>query len=268
MAADHPAPPPPPPAYHPHEFQPAFDGPAGLDAIPPLPANAHHHQHLPPPNGPDPYDHSAAMPRVIQKRQKPASVAAPSHPPPPPPRDGAVQPPPAAAPPVHDAQTPAAPQSVLKKSRDTKKRRSSMHHTGAPVDGSRRSASPSPEPRGRSSSAQPPLNKIAQLNAATHGRLPSPQTPSRPHSAHSSDGASPHASSERAKLHRSWLPPGRSRSNSQEMAADGHDSTAWILTSDSRADYNTTFLTSGEKVSGRTDCCQGRFPTSIILSFL
>ncbi len=97
---------------------------------------------------------------------------------------------------------------------------------------------------------QPPINRIAQLNAAQPASpVPAPQAGSRPQSAHSSDGASPIHSSEKGKLHKNWLPGGRSRSNSHEMIPFNEQaSTAWILAPDSRADYTVGFLVAGEMV--------------------
>lgn len=95
------------------------------------------------------------------------------------------------------------------------------------------------EPKGRSVSAQPPVNRVdsAPATVVISG------TGDRPGSSNGS--LSPNKESERrGRLRRSWLPGARSRSHSRDVlkAQKG----AWILGQDQ--DYNTTFLTNGEKV--------------------
>lgn len=94
--------------------------------------------------------------------------------------------------------------------------------------------SPIPEPRGRRSiSAQTSLAPSGSGTLAPNSR-----------SASSHDGSQ---SPTRGKLRRSWLPGGgRSRSNSE--ANSGAKSEAWVLSEETHAEYNPSFLRNGEKV--------------------
>lgn len=92
------------------------------------------------------------------------------------------------------------------------------------------------QPKGRSVSAQPPVNRVDSAPVVS-------ATGSRPGSSNGSQ--SPTRESERrGRLRRSWLPGARSRSHSRDVSKA--KSGAWIL--GQNQDYNTTFLTSGEKV--------------------
>jgi hypothetical protein len=104
-----------------------------------------------------------------------------------------------------------------------------------------RRVSPSPAPRGRSSSAQP----LATGNE-THQMATTPGGSPRPESLNSSNGSPPRAA-EKGKLRRSWLPGGRSRGNSHD-AGKNHPSLAWIISAENRVDYNVAYLIKGEKV--------------------
>ncbi|KAI0172052.1 hypothetical protein GGR52DRAFT_548848 [Hypoxylon sp. FL1284] len=102
-----------------------------------------------------------------------------------------------------------------------------------------RQASPIPDPRGRSSSAQPPTNRsMGNLTLSTN-------IGSRPGSSNGSQ--SPGRDGERrGRLRRSWLPGGRSRSHSHGQISTKASSPAWIL--GQNVDYNTSFIANGEKV--------------------
>ncbi|KAK9794498.1 putative Choriogenin Hminor [Seiridium cardinale] len=99
------------------------------------------------------------------------------------------------------------------------------------------------EPRGRSSSAQPPSNRLEpglgnrQVSAAA--ALDSRPTSSSGSQSPTRDG------DKRGRLRRSWFPGARSRSNSQDMRAQSAG--AWTL-GPTKADYNTSFLEKGEHV--------------------
>lgn len=98
-----------------------------------------------------------------------------------------------------------------------------------------RQMSPNPESRGRRSvSGQMSLAPSGSVSLAPNSR-----------SASSHDGSQ---SPTRAKLRRSWLPGGaRSRSNSE--VTSGVKPEAWILSDDTHAEYNPSFLKNGEKVT-------------------
>ncbi|KAI2616609.1 hypothetical protein GGR54DRAFT_609893 [Hypoxylon sp. NC1633] len=106
-----------------------------------------------------------------------------------------------------------------------------------------RQTSPAPESRVRSVSAQPPASR----STPPSGNLAvSTVTAAVPRPGSSNGSQSPTRDGERrGRLRRSWLPGGRSRSQSQ-----GHPKTtgegAWIL--GQNVDYNTSFLADGEKV--------------------
>lgn len=103
--------------------------------------------------------------------------------------------------------------------------------------------SASPEPRGRSSSAQPPSDRLgATLGAAN---LSATNLAARPGSSNGSQSPTRDAD-KRGRLRRSWLPGVRSRSNSADLR-NAKGAAAWILGQDN-TEYNTTLLTNGEKV--------------------
>jgi hypothetical protein len=111
-----------------------------------------------------------------------------------------------------------------------------------------RQTAPFPEPRGRSNSAQPPSSRYTQLGGPRV--ISNPGELGRPQSRPSSNGSSPPRSTNKEKLRRSWLPGGRSRSNSQDLGR-GPTAPAWIMSPDSSGEYNTSFLIKGEKVPYR-----------------
>lgn len=126
-----------------------------------------------------------------------------------------------------------------------------------------RHTAPFPEPRGRSSSAQPPTNRNSQLPAGIPGGqriVSNPGEIGRPQSRQSSNGSSPPRGPNREKLRRSWLPGGRSRSNSlQDLGRTGPSAPAWIMSPEGSGEYNTAFLIKGEKVTS----CQASTPLAM-----
>ncbi|KAK0657620.1 hypothetical protein B0T16DRAFT_64759 [Cercophora newfieldiana] len=103
-----------------------------------------------------------------------------------------------------------------------------------------RHPAPSPSPRGRSTSAEPPTVRIPVDDAPRAASNPANPIP---RSSASSDGDSPGPKSKR----RSWLPGGRSRSGSNDMDVNSRPG-AWVMTPGGRADYNPSILTGGDKV--------------------
>lgn len=98
-----------------------------------------------------------------------------------------------------------------------------------------RSTAPLPEPRGRSVSAR--VNST--IMEGSRMSMSMSTTNLRPIS-------SINQSPTRRKLRRSWM-PGRSRSSS--MDANANKMAAWVMSDGSKAEYNTAFLTNGEKVN-------------------
>lgn len=106
----------------------------------------------------------------------------------------------------------------------------------------------SPEQRGRravsaqspSAPQDPKVSRISSLPVGTQSAAP-----------RTADGGS--QSPSRGRLRRSWLPGGRSRSNSVDVTGKGgkQSSYAWMA-DESQAEYNTSFLKNGEKVSSVT----------------
>ncbi|KAI8629364.1 hypothetical protein F5Y19DRAFT_432393 [Xylariaceae sp. FL1651] len=180
--------------------------------------------------------------RATGRLQKPAP---PQHAPPPvPPR--AVTPPPADSTFAFNF-TETKPSPRLRK--EQKRRSSSVH--GSPQSHARSSSglkpqqsSPPPESRGRSSSAHPATSRLAldpenRVVAAAAAAVPRPSS--------SNDSQSPTRDGERrGRLRRSWLPGGRSRSQSTDLPRHQNMAAAWIL--GQKSDYNTAFLANGEKV--------------------
>ncbi|KAI0387252.1 hypothetical protein F5Y04DRAFT_428 [Hypomontagnella monticulosa] len=134
--------------------------------------------------------------------------------------------------------------------KDQRRRSSSVTHSGHKPSQSQtglmpRQSSPTPESRVRSVSAQPPTTRSTppsgNLTVSTTAAV---AAGSRPGSSNGSQ--SPTREGERrGRLRRSWLPGGRSRSQSQGRVKVP-SSAAWILGQNS--DYNTSFLANGEKV--------------------
>ncbi|XXG98744.1 Protein phosphatase methylesterase 1 [Hypoxylon texense] len=123
---------------------------------------------------------------------------------------------------------------------------SSMHKTSSSQTSlAPRQISPIPDPRGRSSSAQPPTTRSAPPSGnLTVSTAAATAAVSRPGSSNGSQ--SPNRDGERrGRLRRSWLPGGRSRSHSRSHTK-ATTSAAWIL--GQNVDYNTSFIANGEKV--------------------
>ncbi|KAI1755078.1 hypothetical protein F4782DRAFT_489854 [Xylaria castorea] len=191
-----------------------------------------------------PTDHNAPPEtRGPARLQKPAP---PQYAPPPPPRQ-VVTPPPGETSGFNFTETRPSPR--LQKQR--KHRSSSLH--ASPKSHERSSSglmpeqsSPPPDSRIRSSSAQPPTarspadpeNHVASTNAAV-------AAVARPSSSNGSQSPTRDSGERRGRPRKSWLPGGRSRSQSidtrrQDTAA------AWIL--GQKSDYNTVFLANSERV--------------------
>lgn len=171
------------------------------------------------PNGAD-------MPAVIQKHQRGVS-SPPDRPPPVPPK---LELPPQTQHAFQMTETPASPILARKRSSSVQPRPNTESHDGRNrLQPTRRPSSPTAAPRPRSSSAH---------SEVSHSRNVSTSTPL---SKTSSDGES------RGRLRRSWLPGGRSRSASKDLKKMSA-SAAWIMSQDNQVDYNTQFLTNGEKV--------------------
>ncbi|UKZ92711.1 uncharacterized protein TrAFT101_007650 [Trichoderma asperellum] len=98
-----------------------------------------------------------------------------------------------------------------------------------------RQTAPLPEPRGRSVSAR--VNST--IMEGSRMSMSMSATNLRPIS-------SINQSPTRRKLRRSWM-PGRSRSSSMD-ASHANKMAAWVMSDGSKAEYNTAFLTNGEKV--------------------
>lgn len=130
-------------------------------------------------------------------------------------------------------ETPASPILSRKRSSSAHPRPIAETQNGRnKLQPSRRPSSPSVTPRPRSSSAHSHVN---------HTRTVSTPVDHRPLSKHSNDGDN------RGRLRRSWLPGGRSRSASKDLKKMAPNK-AWIMSQDNHVDYNTQFLTNGEKV--------------------
>ena len=182
------------------------------------------------------------MPAVIHKHRKTPSSG------PPPPQQAPPLPPAKGGPPPQPSnfqftETPSSP-TLHKKNRSSSAHPSPTSKEKHSRLKSNRQPSPSPEPRGRSTSAHPPASRGGQLEAP-----PLPPPGSRPSSQQSSDGnQSPGHGEGRGRLRRSWLPGGRSRSNSHDIPRP-ETSGAWIISSENQAEYNPAFLLNGEKVN-------------------
>ncbi|KAI3331905.1 hypothetical protein HD806DRAFT_478654 [Xylariaceae sp. AK1471] len=200
-------------------------------------------------NSTNPTDHNAPTSpgtRGTGRLQKPAP---PQHAPPPVPPPKVVTPPPSEASGFYFTETKPSPR--LRK--EQKRRSSSVHasprsHARTPSGLKPQPSSPPPESRGRSSSAHPatttgpslePENRVVSAAAAAAAAVPRPSS--------SNDSQSPTRDSERrGRPRKSWLPGGRSRSQSTDSRRQNKMAAAWILGQGS--DYNTAFLANGEKV--------------------
>lgn len=259
--ADEPAPPaplhepvPPPARAPPPDFAPATasaDKLAPLIPPPPIPPPerpARLQSPSIPPSPPPPPDvsptgaHAAVEAQTemrLRKSQNQSPPTMPLHPPPP-----SLHPPP---PPRRDslaAFDDARLRGRLADPHVPRPRSSSYHHQARksslpmpPVPAMQYPvASPAPEPRGSSPSAQRPSTASANtgFRAVSNPAWVGSQSP-------------PRDDKRGGKLRRSWLPGGRSRSGSQDMGR-ASQAPAWMLGGDVGGEYKTTFLLSGEKV--------------------
>ena len=104
---------------------------------------------------------------------------------------------------------------------------------------------PPEEVRGRSVSAQVPAAARTSASGTRVTSSPAANPPST-----SPGGAAGHSPS-RGRLRRSWLPGGRSRSNSIDPSGHGGpggSSVAWVISEEVHTEYNHSFLANGEKV--------------------
>lgn len=167
----------------------------------------------------------ADMPAVIQKHQRGVS-SPPDRPSPVPPK---LELPPQAQHTFQMTETPASPILSRKRSSSVQPRPNVESRDGRNrLQPTRRPSSPTTAPRPRSSSAH---------SQASHSRTVSTPVPKI-----SNDGGDG-----RGRLRRSWLPGGRSRSASKDLKKMSANR-AWIMSQDNHVDYNTNFLTNGEKV--------------------
>ncbi|KAM3562370.1 hypothetical protein MY1884_001869 [Beauveria asiatica] len=138
------------------------------------------------------------------------------------------------------------PRKLRKISDSAKRPRANSYQAGpsVPVPSIRPSSTmPIPELRGRSVSSQPTLS-VTEIGATSS--MPPPPVP-RP----SSRIASPknvNQSPSRGRLRKSWMPGGRSRSNSVDVSSPSAKMQAWIMTDENNSEYNPSFLKKGEKV--------------------
>lgn len=171
----------------------------------------------------------ADMPALIQKHQRGASSPPDRSPPPVPPK---LELPPQTHQAFQMTETPASPILARKRSSSVQPRPTTENHDGRNRLQPRRPMSPTTAPRPRSSSAH---------SRANHSRTVSTPFDHSHASKNSSDGDG------RGRLRRSWLPGGRSRSASKDLKKMS-STTAWIMSQENHADYNTQFLTNGDKV--------------------
>ncbi|KAI1087442.1 hypothetical protein F5B19DRAFT_475445 [Rostrohypoxylon terebratum] len=145
----------------------------------------------------------------------------------------------------HFTETQSSPKLRKEQRRRSSSVASSSHKPSNSQSGlAPRQASPTPESRVRSVSAQPPATRSTPPSGNLAVATAAAATVSRPGSSNGSQSP-PRDAERRGRLRRSWLPGGRSRSHSQGHI-NVHTSAAWIL--GQNADYNTSFLFNGEKV--------------------
>ncbi|KAI1202416.1 hypothetical protein F5X97DRAFT_287662 [Nemania serpens] len=194
----------------------------------------------------EPAGHSAASgTRAHARLQKPAPPEYPPPLPPPPPRQ-VVTPPPGPISGFNFTETKPSPRLH----KEQKRRSSSVHasprsHGRYPSNLMPQQSSPPPDGRGRSSSAQPattPLLANPESRVVTAAATLAAET--RPGSSNGSQSPT-RDSEQRGRARRSWLPRGRSRSQSTDTRPQ-NSAAAWIIGQNS--DYNTAFLAGGEKV--------------------
>lgn len=139
------------------------------------------------------------------------------------------------------------PRKLRKSSVSPKRPRANSYQPGPsiPVPGITASSTmPLAELRGRSVSSHPTLS-VTEISAPPS--MPPPPIP-RP----SSRGVSPKSASQspnRNRIRKSWMPGGRSRSNSVEVSSPIAKMQAWIMTEESTSEYNPSFLKNAEKVN-------------------
>ncbi|KAF6813642.1 choriogenin hminor [Colletotrichum sojae] len=135
---------------------------------------------------------------------------------------------------------PTSPAKLKKENHEPRKRSSSFQQArrGSMAFLGIRSTSPGPDSRGRSTSAHPPQART-DTGSSSGNTLGAPA---------STGSSSPTREERRGRLRRSWLPGGRSRSNSQDVTGVSQNSKAWVLSPDTVGDYNTSFLLNAEKV--------------------
>ncbi len=200
----------------------------GHSSHPGAPDMQHHHHDRTPSDSHPPGSPTARLHKRIP--------AMPDSPPPPPPRSAQLSPPPDAT--FSFTETKPSP-GLAQREYPSHRRRSSSIAPQTSPNLVPEQAPQSNDPRGRSVSAQPPVNRP---DSGPTGVVVS-TAGSRPGSSNGSQ--SPNRETERrGRLRRSWLPRGRSRSHSGDVA--NARTGAWIL--DQNQDYNTSFLVSGEKV--------------------
>ncbi|KAK8056297.1 hypothetical protein PG993_001524 [Apiospora rasikravindrae] len=178
----------------------------------------------------------------LQKAEKPVPLR-PEHSPPPPPGrvDSPVQSAEMKTSTKLTKRSPSGQRSRRNSMQDDAHQRSSSSQAGANL--MPRQQSPVPDARGRRSvSAQPPVDRRSTLGGPS---VTTPTLASRPGSSHGSQSPTRDAD-KRGRLRKSWLPGGRSRSNSVDMR-NAKGASAWIL-GQPNTDYNTAILTNGEKV--------------------
>ncbi|KAF7546632.1 hypothetical protein G7Z17_g8294 [Cylindrodendrum hubeiense] len=131
---------------------------------------------------------------------------------------------------------------LRKENPDARRRSSSLQHLAgelpAMIGHKIRTDSPGPERRGRPASiAQSPSNR----GSPSSSRVPSSNLNPRPGSSKGAESPS------RGRLRRSWMPGGRSRSNSVDVSGQSA-ANAWVLSDDTHAEYNASYLKNAEKV--------------------
>lgn len=139
------------------------------------------------------------------------------------------------------------PRKLRKNSGSPKRPRANSYQPGpsVPLPGIRASsAMPPADMRGRSVSSHPNLS-VTEVGAPPP--MPPPPVP-RP----TSRGPSPKNGSQspsRGRIRKSWMPGGRSRSNSVDVMSPAAKMQAWIMTEENTSEYNPSLLKNAEKVS-------------------
>ncbi|KAK7424885.1 hypothetical protein QQX98_000160 [Neonectria punicea] len=150
-----------------------------------------------------------------------------------------------APPPIPDQHIEPHKTGKLRKDNPSTRRRStSLQHLAGEVPAmlglKSRTSSPASE-RGRQVSA---AQSHSARNSLSNSRVASASLAVRPGS---SKGPDVSQSPTRGRLRRSWLPGGRSRSNSVDVSGQSAAS-AWVLSDDNQAEYNSSYLKNAEKV--------------------